>query len=311
MHSFFSKVGRQNSERDDKMVEVPDGALILDNGLGLAPGFIIEENGKCIIAMPGVPREMVNMYDEAVHPYLLGRFPDMTRDYLVFTMVGMKESDINVMINELGIIRDDLIWGVTANSGIATVTVVKKSGVIENKNVIVERAEKIFLDRMLKPGFYYPEEELLYYLGKNGLTLAAAESCTGGLISKRITDIPGSSVSFLGSVTAYSNEVKSRILGVPEDILARHGAVSELVASEMAGGVKNLMGSDIGISTTGIAGPAGGSEAKPVGTVCFGFHIADKVITFTRQVDGDREWVRTFASLIAIDFLRTYLRINY
>ncbi len=153
-----------------------------------------------------------------------------------------------------------------------------------------------------------PEKELLQALKCQGLTLSVAESCTGGLISKRITDISGASDVYLGGVAAYSNNVKMKILNVPGDLLARFGAVSEEVAGAMAKGVRTATASDIAVSTTGIAGPGGGSLAKPVGTVCFGFVFPDGTVTFTEFFKGNREKIRNKAAQCAVRYLIDYLK---
>jgi len=153
-----------------------------------------------------------------------------------------------------------------------------------------------------------PEQELVYLLKEKNMTISTAESCTGGLIAKRITDIAGSSAVYKGSIIAYSNEVKEKFLNVSAETLSCYGAVSENTAAEMVSGLQSNFKTDIAVSTTGIAGPDGGTENKPVGTVCFGFIINDYCYTSTRVIKGNRERIRTFSSLYAINFLREYLK---
>ena len=232
----------------------------------------------------------------------------MTRTSISYRVIAMKESEINEAIRAMNIPLDRMEWGITAEDGITTVTFAAKTEDAIDIGGILAEARKHFGYRFLDPAFKLPEEEVVHLLREKRFTLSFAESCTGGLISKRITDIPGASDVFTGAVVAYDNRVKVSRLGVSEDKLSRYGAVSAEVAADMAAGVRESLGTDIGISTTGIAGPGGGSETKPVGTVWFGLADAHGVKTFTIQISGGRDRVRMFASLIAIEFLRNYLR---
>lgn len=144
-------------------------------------------------------------------------------------------------------------------------------------------------------------------LGQRGLSLAVAESCTGGLIGHRLTNVPGSSAYVKGGVIAYSNDVKEKQLGVRAETLRQHGAVSEETAIEMAEGVRQLTGSDIGLAVTGIAGPDGGTADKPVGTVCFALSAADAAYKRRYQLWGNREWVKVLSSQVALDWVRRHL----
>jgi nicotinamide-nucleotide amidase len=241
-------------------------------------------------------------------PFLQKECRVTSRESVSYQVVGMKEAEINEAIHAMPIALEQVEWGMTAKDGVTAVTFVAKSGKELNDAVVLAEARKRFGVRFLDPAFNLPEEEVVHLLREKRLTVSFAESCTGGLISKRITDIPGASEVFTGAVVAYDNMVKVRSLGVPEERLSSHGAVSAEVASDMAEGVRKSMGSDIGISTTGIAGPGGGTEAKPVGTVWFGLSDSRGVKTFSLRISGDRERVRTFASLAAIEFLREYVR---
>jgi nicotinamide-nucleotide amidase len=290
------------------MVEVPAGALILSNANGLAPGFIIRKEENVIIALPGVPGEMAEMMDASVIPFIKKEFNVGQRENVSFRVIGMKESEINEMVKSMQIELSRLEWGITAKQGLTSVSFTQKPHATFDAAGIVSEAERLFGDRLLDPSYERPEEEVIQLLRERGMTVAAAESCTGGLVSKRLTDIPGSSDVFTGSVVAYSNRVKVEELGVPEEKLARYGAVSEDVAAEMAYGVRTILGTDIGISITGIAGPGGGTASKPVGTICFGLADAHGSKTYTRTLSGNRERVRVFASLIAIESLRQYLK---
>jgi nicotinamide-nucleotide amidase len=308
MEAFFGSMGMPFKQSDLKMAEVPAGSMVLTNTRGLAPGFILKINGKIIVAMPGVPAEMMEMMDRSVLPYLVKEYGLTARAGASFRIIAMKESDINETVRSMDLPFEKLDWGMTAREGITTVTFVENGSGPVDFTAVISDASRRFGARFLGPEYSHPAEEVLRIMGKTRMTLSCAESCTGGLISRAITDIPGASDVFTGSVVAYSNRIKVSQLGVSEESLTRYGAVSEQVAAEMASGARTVLVTDIGISTTGIAGPGGGSEAKPVGLVWFGLSDKNGVKTFSRHISGGRERVRNFASLIAIDHLRGYLK---
>jgi nicotinamide-nucleotide amidase len=308
MDTIFNSMGMKVSEADLKMVEIPSGARILPNARGLAPGFILENAGKIIIAMPGVPAEMADMMENGVIPFLRQECRIQLRKNVFIKVILMKESEINTFIKNMDIGVEMPDWGITAKQGIATVTFVQKGGSSFDAERIVSDAKRLFGARLLDPSFMLPEEEVIHLLRSRGMTVATAESCTGGLISKRITDIPGASDVFTGSIVAYGNATKVEALDVASETLSRFGAVSEETAAEMAAGVRRRLGADIGISTSGIAGPGGGTDLKPVGTVCFSLADKNGSRSFTRNISGDRERIRAFASLIALESLRSYLK---
>ncbi len=308
METYFRTMGLQVNDSDRKMVEVPEGARVIRNENGLAPGFIISVDGRIIIALPGVPREMELMMDRYVMPYLKKECGIIERGAASFRVTCMRESEINDMVRGMPIPLGQLEWGMTAKSGIITVTFAQLGGDPVDYDAIINIAREAFGGRFLDPSFETPEKEVVALLRERRLTLSIAESCTGGLVSKRITDVPGASEVFTGSIIAYSNSVKVARLGVSEATLAKFGAVSQETALEMASGIRRELGTDMGISITGIAGPGGGSEAKPVGTVWFGFADAGGARAFRLQIGGDRDHVRAFAALTAIELLRGHLK---
>lgn len=306
MERFFEKLGMPMSRGDLKMTEVPDTARVLENLSGLAPGFILREGDKTIISLPGVPREMSDMMQRAVIPYLTVECGIAARKSLVFRVIGMKESDVNAAIVSMKLEDRGLQWGITAEDGIDTVTIVE-NGNFPDAFSIGEEMRGLFGNKLLGSAYGSPEEEILILLKELKLTLSSAESCTGGLVAKRLTDIPGSSDVFAGGVTAYANGAKIRLLGVSPETIEVHGAVSPETAAEMAAGARSRLETDIGIAVTGIAGPGGGSAEKPVGTVWFGLAHPGGVQTTTRTITGDRGRVRTISSLIALELIREYL----
>lgn len=308
IHSFFELTGRLVTKADLNMITVPEGADIIENDVGLAPGFILNYESKMIIALPGVPAEMMSMFEGSVFPYLIKKYGLMEKIHFTIRAVGMKETEINKHINSMNISPKDVTWGITTSRGLSTITFVQKEKGQINKNNIILKAGKLFNANMLLQDFKSPEEELQYLLKEKKMTLATAESCTGGLISKRITDISGSSEIFIGCIVAYRNSIKINQLHVSADSLSKYGAVSEKIALEMVKGARELFDADISISVTGIAGPGGGSMDKPVGTVCFGFAFGNKTEAFTRIIKGNREIVRAYSALYAIEHVRRYLR---
>ncbi len=308
MESFFEKRGLPMNNNDLKMAEVPAGAMVLPNEKGLAPGFIIRHNDKTVIAMPGVPVEAIGMMERSVIPFLQHECGIGKKRSLSFKVIAMKESDINASLLKMALPLDSLDWGMTAREGITTVTFVEKGTAAIDFNAISNDFRRVFGESYLDPLWDSPEEEVIDILRNMKMTVAFAESCTGGLISKRITDVPGSSDVFTGGIVAYSNSVKTSQLGVSGVKLEQYGAVSPEVAAEMAAGARTKLKSDIGISTTGIAGPGGGSESKPVGTVWFGLSDEKGVTAFSIQISGGRELIRSMAALIAIENFRRYLK---
>ena len=308
MEKFFDRLGMPLSRGDLKMTEVPSTARVIDNAVGLAPGFMIREGGATVIALPGVPREMSDMMARAVVPFLTGECGIRKRQSLAFRVIGMKESDINAMVVSLKPAERGLEWGITAKEGVATVTMIRKDGGDFDEAALRGEIRGLFGGRLLEAQAERPEEEVLDLLRELKMTLACAESCTGGLVAKRLTDIPGSSDVFAGGVVAYANDVKVRLLHVAQATLEAKGAVSAETAAEMARGVRTALSTDIGLSVTGIAGPGGGSEDKPVGTVWFGLAHEGGVLTMTRNIPGDRERVRTFSSLVSLGMLREFLK---
>jgi len=308
MRDVFGNMGRSVDEADIKMVSIPGNSIIIKNNLGLAPGFILEVEDKSIIALPGVPREIEGMFVEGVMPYLYNRYGMREKKFISMTIAGLKESEINAKIKRIKSIDGSFHWGMTARSGLVSIILVEKIDGAAGDNTIYGEFSNIFEDNLLLNGFTKPEEEIVYLLQRHNLTLATAESCTGGMIAERITDIPGSSRVFKGSVVAYNNDIKSRILHVPDKLLQDFGAVSQPVAGSMVRMITEHLTADIGVSVSGIAGPDGGTEEKPVGTVCFGFYFYGDLQTETKFYPGDRERVRLFSSLYSLERIRRYLR---
>ena len=308
LEKFLRVLGRKVIPGDEKMLLVPAGAAIFKNGYGFAPGFAINKDQCVIIAMPGVPREMQGMLEMEVMPYLSQSFETGYREYCTVRTILMRESEINELIAKMRIPLHEITWGVTTTTGMNTISFVSKGEYPFDSERIIGEAQEVFGNKMLMPESINLEMELLQLLKNSESTIAVAESCTGGLISKRITDIPGSSEAFLGGLVVYSNDSKMNLLHISREALQKHGAVSEEIAREMSVGVRERFDATIGISATGIAGPGGGTEEKPVGTVCFGIATPDGVESFTESITMDRERVRFYASQYILNKVRLYLK---
>lgn len=277
IEDFFAKTGRKMTENNRKQAMMPEGAIVFDNDYGTAPSLALcggEDNAKTVIMLPGPPNEIVPIFNEKVIPYLVGRTDKviLSRNIQIF---GMGES-----------LLESFIGDIMKNSQNPTVAPYCKSGEVRLRVTALADSEdeaRTLCDDMVdrisgtEVGAHIYgvdvdsiEAAVVATLKEKGLTLACAESCTGGLVGKRITDVSGASEVFLGGCITYANEVKVKLLGVKEETLRRYGAVSEQTAREMAAGVRRALGADIGVSVTGIAGPGGGTKEKPVGTVFVG-----------------------------------------
>ncbi|MCK4857170.1 MAG: competence/damage-inducible protein A [candidate division Zixibacteria bacterium] len=289
----------------------PQGAEFIANKIGSAVGILFRENDRYLVSLPGVPAEMKSMLDNGVIPQLekLRR-----HDYIEvrkIRTIGIMEATIAEMVGDLQPDSENLRLAYLPSYRGVDLRITGKYADAALARREVERLTAAIINRLGEHVFTQGEESLTEVV--NGLlilrrqTVATAESCTGGLMAKMITDISGSSGSFVGSVIAYANEVKRKILKVPVSLLDSVGAVSPEVAEAMAAGVKKLTGADFGLSTTGIAGPTGGTAEKPVGLVYIG--LADSNGTTVRKLNlsGTRERIREAACYTALDMLRRRL----
>ncbi len=295
--AFFEKINVPMTENNVKQAYMPEGAEIIENFNGTAPGCIIEKGGKTAVLIPGPPNEAEPMFKNQIMPYLLKKSGTTIVSKTVKTF-GIGESALEDKVKDL------------MQSGNPTLAPYAKTGEAElritAKSETAEEAERLISDMLEKVearigGYIYGYDDetlnsaVYKYLKNNGLTLATAESCTGGLLADSIVKIPGSSGVFGYGVVTYANEAKMKLLGVKAETLEKYGAVSPQTAAEMAEGVRKLSGSSIGASTTGIAGPDGGTAEKPVGLVYIA--VADENGTYVKKLNlsGNREKVRTLA----------------
>ncbi len=311
---MFEAMGRVMPENNLKQAQFPEGAIIISNALGTAPGFRLEVTGESgprhLIVLPGVPREMKPMIEEQVIPWIQqARGGDEVYVSHVFQTFGISESAL-----------DELVAGcVTPDEGriafrAAFPQISLRLTVHGPPASAPQRLEHLAARLRDRIGTYaYGEGDTTMeavvgdLLKQRRLTLGLAESCTGGLVGHRLTNVPGSSNYLKGGIVAYANEVKEQSLGVSAATLAQHGAVSEEAAREMATGARRALGTDLGLAITGIAGPDGGTPDKPVGTVCFALATASTVYHRRYQLWGTRDWVKLLSSQIALDWVRRHL----
>jgi nicotinamide-nucleotide amidase len=281
----------------------------LKNDRGTAPGCVIETDGKSIIILPGPPRELTHMYTYEVLPYLEGK--SNARFHSVnLRFIGIGESSLEHEIRDMMEAQTNPTIAPYAGSGEVMLRLTASAPDAEQAKRMIEPVEAEIRSRVGQ--FIYTNqyaslaETVVHLFMDKGLTVATAESCTGGMLSSMLVDIPGSSAVLKGSVVSYSNEVKVALLGVKEATLAAHGAVSEETAREMASGALKAIRADYALAVTGIAGPDGGTPEKPVGTVFVALarsrdgYIETKKLSIAR----DRQYVRHVTCLNALDLLR-------
>ena len=309
LHSFWTKRGRPMPAINEIQARIPAGATMLDNPVGTAAG-IGARIGKCqLFSLPGVPKEMKAMFALHVMPFIRqssGGAAIVSRTLHTF---GFGESAVAEMLGDLMRRDRNPSVGTTVANGIVSLRVNSRFDTVAKASEEMERASDACRQKLGHLIFGQDEQSLQQVVGqllrdRPGKTVATAESCTGGLLAKQLTDVAGSSAYFQEGFITYSNEAKTRQLGVPLPLIAQHGAVSEPVATAMAQGARTRAGSDFALSITGIAGPDGGTPDKPVGTVWIALSTAQTTIARRFNLPGDREWVRDRAAKSALTMLR-------
>jgi len=313
--AFFKERGRTMIESNLKQADVPETCRILMNNHGTAPGMWFEKQGTILISLPGVPYEMKGLMTDHVLPEIKKRSKVPQVVHRTIMTQGIPESYLAAMLrNWEAELPDCVKLAYLPNPGMVRLrlTVVDKCA-SEAKQILDVNIGKL-LAIIPEHIFGYDDISLEASLGEllreRGLTLATAESCTGGNIARMITSVPGSSDYYLGSVVAYNNRIKSGILGVDIALIEENGAVSREVVEEMAMGVQELMGSDTAISTSGIAGPDGGTEDKPVGTTWISVRHGDTSYSMKYRFGGSRERIIEQASHTALQLMRRLILRN-
>jgi len=315
IRAFFRGVGREMTENNAKQARFPEGAEVLPNPIGTAPGFLLVVEGTAFFCMPGVPRELERMMDEQVLPRVAslqadrGSGAQVVRATLLRTF-GLGESTLDDELKDIAASGDVSLGFRTAFPDNYLRPLARAATVEEAEAKLAQVCDAI--RERLGPLVYGEGDETLpavvgRLLREHGHTIAVAESCTGGLVAERITEVPGASDYFAGAVVAYANAAKTALLGVPEAMLAEHGAVSEPVARAMAEGARTRFAADFGVATTGISGPGGGSPEKSLGLV----HVAlareggTHSDHFVFPLDRSRH--RLLTAQIALDWVRRAL----
>ncbi len=305
--AFFDRINRPMNENNKKQGCFPVGSTILKNNNGTAPGFITEFDNKMIIALPGPPHEMEPMFEESVSPYLMHKSNCvLVSKYL--TLYGIGESSAESKIDDIVEKQTNPTIATYAKPGQVTIRVTAKASNEEQATVILKPTVDQIKERLGTYLISENHESLLEVVAKalidRGLTISLAESCTGGLLASKLTNVSGISAVFHRGYVTYSNEAKVDLLGVSETTLNTYGAVSHETAREMAEGLKRVSKSDVCISITGIAGPNGGTEEKPVGLVYIGIAYKGDVEVVENKFRGNRSRVRHYTCLKALDMIR-------
>lgn len=313
IEQYFKDRNREMPESNLKQALVPEGAKLLYNTCGTAPGFIMEKDGKTMIILPGPPNEMTAMFEKSVRPFLSEKSDCVIKSHTVRTF-GIGESDMSERVRDLLFMENPTV-APYAKSGEALLRVTAKAESEEKadglmKDVISEIESRLG-DYIYGIDVSSTEEALSRILKEKKMTVSFAESCTGGLCGKRMTDLSGASQIFHCGVISYSNEIKEKVLSVKKEHLTKYGAVSAVVAAEMAEGVRKLSSSSIGVSVTGEAGPTSG-DGKPVGLIYIAVTDGERLLIkeLHGRTGGDncREYNRIFSASAAFNAAQTFIK---
>jgi nicotinamide-nucleotide amidase len=308
----FARMGRTMSENNLRQAQTPEGSEWLENRNGTAPGIWIEHQGHILVLLPGPPRELEPLFDATCVPRLERASDGARIKTRVYKVVGLPESEVDQRIAPLYLPYTNPATTILAAPGAIEIHLRARAATDQQAEALLaEVGDKIELalgDHVYSSKGESLEEVVGLYLVMRQKTLAVAESCTGGLLAERLTRISGSSTYFLGGMVCYTNAMKTKWAGVPEDLLKAHGAVSRPVAQALAEGVRGRTGASIGVGITGIAGPTGGSKEKPVGLVFVA--LSDERGTQIREFHfpGSRDRVRHWATQMALEMVRRRIR---
>jgi nicotinamide-nucleotide amidase len=306
----FASRGIAMPEINTRQAQVLEGAEVLANPRGTAPGMWIEEGNARVLLLPGPPRELQAMFDATVAPRLSKLHSGRRMARRIVNIVGLSESEVDSRVSPIYTGYPGIATTILASSAQITLNLTQwlmpgeKPGELDE---LVQRISEALGDTVYSTAGETLEEVVGRLLRDSGRSLAVAESCTSGAVAMRITRVPGSSAYFLGGVLCYANDLKEKLCAVPASLLEKHGAVSAEVAEALAQGVRRISNSSIGLSVTGIAGPGGGSAEKPVGLVYFGLAGPGGSAYERRIIPGDRESIRERAVTYALAYLRRFL----
>jgi len=305
---FFAERGIQPTENNWKQAMVPEGSIVMENHNGMAPGAIVEMPGCRVMLFPGPPNELYPMFEESAAPYLAGVTNQVICSKTV-KICGVGESRVETMVKDLIDAQKNPTIATYAKTGEVHIRVTAQA---EDKKASMKLVKPVVKELKARFGnnIYSTEEDITLekavadLLLANGLTVTCAESCTGGMLSARLVNVPGISEVYKTSVVTYSNKAKRRFLGVKKGTLQKYGAVSSQVAEEMAKGAALMFKADVAVSVTGIAGPDGGTDEKPVGLVYIACCVKGKAVVKRCQFLGNRDKVRESAVSEALSLMR-------
>lgn len=310
IEKYFKKMNIDISNSNKKQAYFPENAIVLENKNGTAPGAILKNNNKTIIILPGPPKEMKPMFEEFVKPYL----QDKTKSVLVsknLKILGMGESLVEKKLIDIIKEQNNPTIAPYVKEGEVSLRITAKAQTKNEASSLIEPLVDKIKERLgnciYAVGDINLEDVIANMLIDRNMTISVAESCTGGMVSSTLINYPGISKVFVEGCVTYSNEAKIERLGVKKETLDKYGAVSEETAKEMAYGIASKFNTNIGISTTGIAGPDGGSEKKPVGLVYMGIYINGKTYAIGQIFNGDRQMIRLRTTKTILNELRLKL----
>ena len=311
MREFSGREGDGFHAATDRQALLPAKSTIIPNPTGTACGFIITWNGRYLIFLPGVPSEMARMLDDTVIPFIQERcHQKATILTKTFTLLGIAEADIDPLVSDVSRPEEGLSVAFRVRFPIVEVKLRGEGeGEAAVAEVMVKAAATVrerLKDFIVAEDGATIDDEIARLFREKGVTVALAESCTGGLIAKRLTDVAGSSAYFLEGMVVYGNAAKTRVLKVPEELIREKGAVSAEVSKAMASGARKVAGSDIALAVTGVAGP-GASEEKPAGMVFIALADGKGCTVKKYHFSGDRRQVRALSACTALDWLRRHL----
>ncbi len=307
IREFMENLGRKLTENQWKQAMLPEGSIPLQNSNGTAPGFILEADGKTLIMLPGPPSEIVPMFDKQVIPYLREKSGEVLVSRTIH-LAGIGEAAVESELHEEMLTMSNPTLAPYAKEGIIDLRITAKAQDTEQAYRMIAPVEQMIREKfgvcVLGADEDTMESVIVSLLKERGWKIATAESLTGGWVAGKIVSFPGASEVFEGGFVTYSNEAKMNLLGVKKETIDTYGVVSEETAGEMAKGAAEKLGCEVAVATTGIAGPGGGTEKTPVGTVCFGVYINGKIQTSTVRYTRNRNSNRDFSVIGALNRVR-------
>ena len=308
IRQFFAERKLEITENNWKQAMVPEGCIVVENPGGTAPGIIMEEIGKHVVLMPGPPGELIPMFERSIMPYLAGLASGVIYSQTV-KICGVGESKAESMVEDLVEAQKNPTIATYAKTGEVHLRVTATAPDEKEAKKLVKPVVKELKGRFGNHVYTTDndvtlEKAVVDLLMANKLTACTVESCTGGMLSARLINVPGVSEVFKSGYVTYSNKSKRRLLGIKKNILLKHGAVSEQIAREMAKTAASLARTDVSVSTTGIAGPDGGTEEKPVGLVYIGCNVCGRITVKECRFHGSREKIRESTVAAALSLMR-------